>query len=110
VPLLAQVDWSATIPPLLIGTVPAVVAAIVAAASAIRVGRLQDDAAHVRDLESRLAEKKYKVYEPLINNLGKILTPGGADKLDTKRGQAELTAKIGGSSSLGSASSAPMKQ
>ena len=71
--MLEDLEWSAAVIPLLIATVPAVVAAVVAAVSALRVRRLQDDATHVRDLENRLAEKKYAVYEPLINQLGKML-------------------------------------
>lgn len=62
--------------PLVIAGIPAVasvIAAVVAGVFAWRARRADADAQHARELESRLSEKKYAVYEPMINLIRDIL-------------------------------------
>lgn len=58
--------------------VPAVVAifsALWASRSARRAQQAEHESARLRALEDRVAQKKYDVYEPLLQNLGDLLTP-----------------------------------
>ena len=60
-----------TIAVALIAAVASIVAAVVAARSAGSSKRLEVQAQRIRDLESRISERKYKMYEPfleMINN------------------------------------------
>ena len=56
----------------LIAAIATVIAAVLAAWSARSARRSDAQAAHARDLESRLADKKYQTYEPMINLLRDI--------------------------------------
>lgn len=66
--------------PLAAATVPAVAsigAAILAARSARASRAAELDAERIRDLEDRLAERKYDVYKPMIEMLRKMLDSKG---------------------------------
>lgn len=72
----------------LIGAAASVVAAIVAARYAKSTQRNDAEAQRTRELESRISERKYEVYKPMIEVLGDILD-------STKSaGMAERSAEI----------------
>lgn len=59
-------------------TVPAAVAifsAIWASRSARRAQQAEHESARLRALEDRVAQKKYDLYQPLLQHLGDLLTP-----------------------------------
>lgn len=59
--------------------IPAVVsvfAAIWAARSATRARTAEHEAARLRALEERTAQKKFELYQPMLQALGDMLTPG----------------------------------
>jgi hypothetical protein len=58
-----------------IPAVAAVAAAVIAARSAAAARRSEQSAQAVRDLENRIAERKFTVYEPMIDLLRRILDP-----------------------------------
>jgi hypothetical protein len=92
----ASSSWEWT--PVLVATISAgaaIVAAVIAAVSARGSRRAQEQSQRIRDLENRLADKKYPVYEPMMNTLGRLLVPGGANALDTNEAQAEFKKTIG---------------
>jgi hypothetical protein len=60
-----------------------VVAAIIAARSAIRSKRLEAQAQRIRDLESRISERKYKAYEPFLEMIHNFFD-------HTERGRAAI--------------------
>lgn len=72
----------------LIGATASVVAAIVAARYAKSTQRNDAEAQRARELESRISERKYEVYKPMIELLGDIL-----DSTKTA-GMAERAAEI----------------
>ncbi|HEY3381822.1 MAG TPA: hypothetical protein VGK32_08645 [Vicinamibacterales bacterium] len=53
----------------------AIIAAVVAARSASSARTSEQSAAAVRDLENRIADRKVKVYEPMIELLRRMLDP-----------------------------------
>lgn len=61
-----------------IPAIAAIVAAIIAALSAASARRSESSAQTVRDLEARIAERKFAIYEPMIELLRKILDPRDA--------------------------------
>lgn len=63
---------------LLVVAVPAIFsagAAVVAVIFAARAKQAEYEAARLRDLEQRVAEKKAELYDPMIQLLGDLLTP-----------------------------------
>jgi hypothetical protein len=58
----------------------AIIAAVVAGVFAWKTRRADADAQRTRDLESRIAEKKYAVYEPMINLIRDILARRATDQ------------------------------
>jgi hypothetical protein len=73
--------------PVVLASVPAaasVVAAVVAAVAASRTKSRENEAARIRDLESRISEKKYAVYKPMIDALGDVFDLERAQKADGK--------------------------
>lgn len=68
-------NWAVS---LLVATIPAIAAigaAVLAARSARSSRQAELDAARIRNLEERLADRKYAVYEPMIEMLGQVLGP-----------------------------------
>ncbi|WP_454115254.1 hypothetical protein [Microbacterium lacticum] len=53
----------------------AIFSAIWASRSARRAQRAEHESARLRALEDRVAQKKYELYQPLLQTLGDILTP-----------------------------------
>lgn len=66
-----------------VSTLVAVGSAIFSAVMASRARQADAEAARLRDLESRLSVKKAGLYEPMLNVLGKSLTPGAFRPGDT---------------------------
>ncbi|WP_152690539.1 hypothetical protein [Jiangella alkaliphila] len=67
-------DWAS----LAVASIPAVAAitsAVVAYRSARTTKRLELQASRIRDLENRLAEKKFETYKPMIDALNDLLDP-----------------------------------
>lgn len=64
-------------------------AALWAARSANRARQAESEAARLRQLEERLAEKKFALYEPILTALGELFTPGRS-VAGTKRMENEL--------------------
>ncbi|GAA3730238.1 hypothetical protein HDA32_006000 [Spinactinospora alkalitolerans] len=62
----------------------AVVSAIIAALSARTTKTKELEAGRVRDLESRISEKKYDTYKPAIDVFGRMLDKDGRENLDLK--------------------------
>lgn len=61
---------------------PAVVsvfAAVWAARSAGRARAAEHEAARLRALEERIAQKKFELYQPMLETLGTMMTPGQAE-------------------------------
>ena len=66
-----------------IAVIPAlasIAAAIVSGRFAGKARRAEAEAARLRELEERLAGKKYDMYEPILRGLGQMLLPGNAKK------------------------------
>ena len=61
-----------------IPAIAAIVAAIIATRSAGAARRSESSAQFVRDLEARIAERKFTVYEPMIELLRRVLDPKDA--------------------------------
>jgi hypothetical protein len=61
---------SVTIIVAVIAAIASVVAAVIAARAAGSSKRLEIQAQRIRDLESRISERKYKVYEPFLELIG----------------------------------------
>lgn len=64
--------------PIVIAAVPATIALIsagLAARSAKKTKRFEVQAQYVRDLENRIAEKKFETYQPMIDTLYDMLDP-----------------------------------
>jgi hypothetical protein len=57
-------------------------AAIIAARAARDARRSDAEAQRARDLEARNSERKYEIYEPMINMLRDVLTAGGNVGID----------------------------
>lgn len=70
-----------------IPAIAAIIAAAIASRSARKTKRAETEAQRTRELESRNAEKKYEVYEPMINLLRDTLAQKQID-------QDELIAKL----------------
>jgi hypothetical protein len=82
----------------LIPALASIFGAVLAGFFAWRTRRADAEAQRVRDLESRISDRKYAVYEPMINLWGEILTPK-PDKQASKPGaseakQAEMLSKV----------------
>lgn len=87
-----QVSW---LPALLIAVVPAVLsagAAVLSAQSAQASKRSEVEAARLRDLDHRVSERRYDVYQPMIEALREMLDGKGASP--SPKHQAELVAKL----------------
>jgi hypothetical protein len=52
------------------------IAAVVAMRSASKAGQAEAEAARLRQLEERVAQKKYELYQPILKTMGDLLTPG----------------------------------
>lgn len=70
-----------------------IVGALVAAISAIRAKRLENEAARWRDLENRIAHRKFETYEPMIDLLRRMIDPetGQALRDDTRALREEMS-------------------
>lgn len=75
-----------------IPAVAAIVAAVIAAIAASSAKKSEAKALHVRDLENRIAERKFKVYEPMIELLRRLIDPQEASAVVAK--QAEFRQKL----------------
>ena len=84
----------------LIAAVASIVAAVVAARSASSSKRLEVQAQRIRDLESRISERKYQMYEPfleMVNNFFDKSAEGRAaiaDPIKNVSGFVEFAKKI----------------
>ncbi len=58
-----------------------IIAAIIAAVSAISARRSDSQASRIRDLENRLAEKKYETYKPMLDMLQESIDKGTTGQL-----------------------------
>lgn len=70
---------------------PAVVsifAAIWAARSAVRARAAEHEAARLRALEERIAQKKFELYQPMLQALGAMMTPGRSESALASAGEA----------------------
>lgn len=56
-------------------TAVAIFSAIWAARSAHRAQQAEHESARLRDLEDRVAQKKYDLYQPFLQTIGDLLTP-----------------------------------
>lgn len=68
---------------ILISVLPAIlsfVAAYISIRSANNARTAEQEAARLRALEERTADKKYEMYKPFLQNLGDALTPGKTEK------------------------------
>ncbi|GGR02280.1 hypothetical protein [Streptomyces netropsis] len=65
--------WKLPLALAMVSGLASIVAAVIAARSARGAKRAEIDAQHIRDLESRIAEKKYETYRPMINLFRDIL-------------------------------------
>ncbi|MGH3855818.1 MAG: hypothetical protein ACRDR6_20495 [Pseudonocardiaceae bacterium] len=78
---------------LLVAGIPAlasVSAAVVAGLFARRTRRDDAAAQRARDLENRISDRKYKVYEPMINHLRDLMQKrDAAEQAETVSGQAQ---------------------
>lgn len=68
-----------------IAAVASIGAAVVAGMFAWRARRADAEAQRARDLESRISERKYEIYEPMINYLRDMLSGGIANPSDAER-------------------------
>jgi len=88
------VNFSDWIIPLVVAAVPAI-ASIVAAILAVRSARAsraaEIEAARLRDLEDRLAERRYDTYQPMIDLLRRMMD---GTKTGTKVSERESTGKL----------------
>lgn len=78
--------------PIAVASVPAlasIVAAVIAGIYAKRARVAEAEAAHLRELENRLASAKFDVYKPMIELFRNILTPEGAQAV----GEDEIQSK-----------------
>ena len=55
-------------------------AAVIAARSAAQARTAESEAARLRALEERLAQRKYELYEPILTAFGTMMTPGRTDE------------------------------
>lgn len=66
-------NWKITLTVAAIPAIAAIVAAIIAARSARVAKKSENEAQRLRELESRISEKKYDTYKPMINTLKDML-------------------------------------
>lgn len=83
-----DIPTSVTLTVAIIAASATIIAAFIAAWSAISAKRSETQAARARDLENRLAEQKYKTYKPMIEFLRDIQDSEKAQKL-LKNGTAK---------------------
>ena len=77
----ADAASSSIVPVVVAAAIPAIaaiVAAIIAGRSAAAARRSESSAQFVRDLEARIAERKFEIYQPMIELLRKLLDPKDA--------------------------------
>ncbi|MDH6579033.1 hypothetical protein [Kitasatospora sp. MAP5-34] len=67
-------DWRLSLAVAAVPALAAVSAAIIAARAAKSARRLELDVQRVRDLESRISEKKYETYKPMINFFSELMS------------------------------------
>jgi hypothetical protein len=92
--VLLAVNFSDWMIPLVIAAVPAVasiVAAILAAGSARASRAAEIEATRLRELEDRLAERRYDTYQPMIDLLRRLMDSA---KTSAKVSQQETTAQL----------------
>lgn len=61
---------------ILVPAAVSIVAAVLSSRSARKAQVAENEAARLRQLEERTAQEKYKVYRPILQLLGDMLTPG----------------------------------
>lgn len=72
-PQEAGASWKITLAVAVIPAIAAIVAAVIAARSARLAKNSEMEAQRLRELESRISEKKYDTYKPMINTLKDML-------------------------------------
>lgn len=97
--LAATSNWRVTLGVAAVPAIASVIAAVLSARSARKSRLAEMDAARISELESRLSERKYDLYKPMIDLLREMLDSSksgkAVDQTDMQKRLSEFGAWIG---------------